>query len=226
MNIKEFFEGLEPVEDLEYKKELLELHTEIEDSLLEGPLNESSKLYISTENGRIADYYFDSKIMNDLKFKEGSRFDLYIEDKEKCTEFKATEFVWWLYKYILGLPTIQDLRESLRLTRKTAAAFLMIPSRSFENWEYGRSTPPLYVERYIFDTLLDRIRRICNLDILQLNKYGFDLDIMDKWSTRLNLMTVQDIEEFIEEEAFFDREEEEYYSDEDDSLFFNHEEED
>ena len=219
MNIKEFFEGLEPVEDLHYKKELLELHNEIEDSLLEGPLTESSNLYIYAEGGRIVDYYFDDKIMSTLKFKEYDRYELYIEDKEHCIEFKATEFVWWLYKYIIGLPTIQELREALKLTRKTAAAFLMIPSRSFENWEYGRSTPPLYVERYIFDTLLDRIRRICNLDILQLNKFGFDLDIMDKWSTRLNSMTPLDIEKLLEE-VFFYREEE-YSVDDYEDLFFS-----
>lgn len=209
-DIKKFFERLEPVEDLHYKKELLELHNEIEDSLLEGPLNESSNLYIYTEGGRIVDYYFDDKIMSTLKFKEYDRYELYVEYREHCIEFKATEFVWWLYKYIIGLPTIQELREALKLTRKTAAAFLMIPSRSFENWEYGRSTPPLYVERYIFNTLLYRISRICNLDILQLNKYGFDLDKMELWSDRLNLMTVQDIEEFQEEESSFFNDEDEY----------------
>jgi hypothetical protein len=209
-DIKKFFEGLKPVEDLDYKKELLELHNEIEDSLLEGPLNESSSLYIYTENRKIVDYYFDDQIMNALKVKEYERYELFIEDKDKCIEFKATEFVWWLYKYIIGLPSIQELRETLRITRKTAAAFLMIPSRSFENWEYGRSTPPLYVERYIFNTLLDRISRICNLDILQLNKYGFDLDKMELWSDRLNLMSVQDIEEFQEEESSFFNDEDEY----------------
>jgi len=209
-DIKKFFKGLKPVEDLDYKKELLELHNEIEDSLLEGPLNESSNLYIYTENRKIVDYYFDDQIMNALKVKEYERYELFIEDKDKCIELKATEFVWWLYKYIIGLPSIQELRETLRITRKTAAAFLMIPSRSFENWEYGRSTPPLYVERYIFNTLLDRISRICNLDILQLNKYGFDLDKMKLWSDRLNLMTVQDIEEFQEEESSFFNNEDEY----------------
>ena len=66
--IKEFFESLEPVEDLKYKKELLELHNEIEDSLLKEYLNESSSLYICAEGGRIVDHYFDC--MSNLVFKD------------------------------------------------------------------------------------------------------------------------------------------------------------
>lgn len=196
--IKEFFENLEPVEDLKYKKELLELHNEIEDSLLKEYLNESSSLYICAEGGRIVDHYFDC--MSNLVFKDYDTYESFIEkegkDKDKYVEFKAVEFCWWLYKYIIGLPTIQDLRESLCLTRKTAASFLMIPSRSFENWEYGRSTPPLYVERYIFKTLLYRIERMCRMR--ELWQFSFDLDLMHKWSIRLLLMTPEDIEEYIE----------------------------
>lgn len=177
---------------------MLELHNEIEDSLLTGSLNESSSLYICAEGGRIVDHYFDG--MSNLIFKDYDTYELFIKkegkDKDKYVEFKAVEFCWWLYKYIIGLPTIQNLRKSLCLTRKTAAAFLMIPRRSLENWEYGRSTPPLYVERYIFNTLLDRIERMCRM--CEMKQFDFDLDLMHKWSIRLLLMTPEDIEEFIE----------------------------
>lgn len=41
--------------------------------------------------------------------------------------------------------TITELRESTGTNQKQFAAWFNIPLKTVQNWEYGRSTPPVYV---------------------------------------------------------------------------------
>lgn len=40
---------------------------------------------------------------------------------------------------------ITELRESTGMSQKQFAAWFNIPLKTVQNWEYGRSTPPVYV---------------------------------------------------------------------------------
>lgn len=193
MTIQQFFESLAPAIDLEYRIELIEMREEIYMSMLEGSVSENSSVFAYVENGKLTDFYYDKAVMDNMRAYNSKTYELYVEDIDKCVEFKASEFVWWLFKYTAGLPTLEEMRKFLGITRKEAAAFLLIPSRSYENWEYGKTTPPIYVERYIFDSFIEKIRHICNLDILQLNRIGIDASEATQWRNRVEVLYQSDI---------------------------------
>lgn len=45
--------------------------------------------------------------------------------------------------------TITELRESTGMSQKQFAAWFNIPLKTVQNWEYGRSKPPIYVVEMI-----------------------------------------------------------------------------
>jgi DNA-binding transcriptional regulator YiaG len=49
--------------------------------------------------------------------------------------------------------SLQRLRLRKGLTQPKAAKFLGVPVRTLQNWEQGRSLPPVYVQKLITRTL-------------------------------------------------------------------------
>ena len=41
--------------------------------------------------------------------------------------------------------TIKELRTAAGMTQQAFADYLKIPKRSIENWEYGKTEPPVYL---------------------------------------------------------------------------------
>lgn len=48
---------------------------------------------------------------------------------------------------------IKDARLNAGLTQKAMSDLLEIPLRTIENWEGGKSKPPIYVEKLIIEKL-------------------------------------------------------------------------
>jgi len=48
---------------------------------------------------------------------------------------------------------LKDLRAKAKLTQKQAAELLGVPFRTYQDWEYGKRTPPDYVMQSITDKL-------------------------------------------------------------------------
>lgn len=50
--------------------------------------------------------------------------------------------------------TIKEARQAAGLSQAKMAELLEIPKRTIENWEMGKTTPPVYVERLVVNELL------------------------------------------------------------------------
>jgi len=48
---------------------------------------------------------------------------------------------------------LKELRLSAGLTQKKAAELLGVPFRTYQDWEYGKRTPPDYVMQLVIDKL-------------------------------------------------------------------------
>lgn len=57
--------------------------------------------------------------------------------------------------------TITQLRESINMNQKQFAERFNIPVKTVQNWEYGRSVPPIYVIGMI-ETIINLERMIHN----------------------------------------------------------------
>ncbi|MCD7774942.1 MAG: helix-turn-helix domain-containing protein [Clostridiales bacterium] len=50
--------------------------------------------------------------------------------------------------------TIKEARTAAGLTRQEMSEMLVIPKRTIEDWEWGKRTPPPYVEKLVIEKLL------------------------------------------------------------------------
>lgn len=122
----------------------------------------------SVPNNNYSDF-IDTVIFDD----ENYDFSDYLSDRNICFEFceKSNEYV------ILdadGEPTgerylivseksccgnmfnkIKDARIAAGLTQKEASEILQIPKRTLENWEEGKRSCPVYVERLVVAALVN-----------------------------------------------------------------------
>lgn len=48
---------------------------------------------------------------------------------------------------------LKKARKAAELTQKTMAAWMLIPTRTIEDWERGISAPPYYVQRLVLNEL-------------------------------------------------------------------------
>jgi transcriptional regulator with XRE-family HTH domain len=48
---------------------------------------------------------------------------------------------------------LKELRTKANLTQKQAAELLGVPFRTYQDWEYGKRTPPKYVLKMVIDKL-------------------------------------------------------------------------
>lgn len=55
---------------------------------------------------------------------------------------------------------LKELREKAKLTQKAAAELLGVPFRTYQDWEYGKRTPPDYVMQSAADKLNAYIKNL------------------------------------------------------------------
>lgn len=61
---------------------------------------------------------------------------------------------------VLKMNRIKDARQTAGLSQAKMSALLEIPKRTIEDWEAGRSKPPVYVENLIVEKLMSLKERV------------------------------------------------------------------
>ena len=153
--------------DTEYKDLAFEFLQELHEEMLDGLLNEGTEVQaLINEEGAVIDWYYNDDMMinlldsdeadieeNDFNKRAGMKAQ-YLKDKPSLKSFILRDLFFYIEMWILGNPTIKELRESVGLTRQQLANILLIPYATLEKWESEVRQPPTYVRRMINKEIL------------------------------------------------------------------------